>query len=554
MIEQFISILSMEMELSAEEIADILWLACFREKSLDKVSHNQSSSVAPFSSIPISQALDSTAEKPSTIPLSSLDSQSQKPIPPPEVLPPVAAVPTVPIFAQQPVAEVPNLSIQRQLSIRVPNPPLIRQPLTLARALQPLRQGVFLRTNGVLDEVATAQRIAEQQAWTPVLQSRSEPWLEVALVVDQSASGVIWHSTIVEMKKLLENYGIFRNVQTWGLIKDQQGQIKIRPGLSFSSRPQIFQSPARLVDPTGQRLILIATDCVSSIWEDGSILSALRFWQNNPLAIVQMLPEFMWTRTRLGQALDVEFQAREAASANQRLLVRSNNFWQEFNPLGIKVPVFTLEPEMASMWSRMLASIENTWSPGFIFDQTFEQKMEWERAYPKLSENYSSEERIQEFQLNASFPARKLASLLSGAPIISFPVIRLIQAAMMPSSTQVDVAEIVLGGLFKPLPSIESKMNPDEIIFEFVEGVRERLLETVTVMEVNCVLKELLSYIAAQKGISFEDFLNMLMNIIKQDEDRDFVDQLLPLELSLIRSLIQILKHFNESLESLLNN
>ena len=223
MIEQFISILSTEMELSAEEIADILWLACVREQSF--VRELSVVGEKPFAVSPLRKV--STA--PIDVPLPEL-----LPKPLPELLPkPLPEPLPKPLPEPLPVEPVAK-SILIQLLTRVPNPPLIRRSLTLARALQPLRQGVFSRTNGVLDEVATAQRIAEQQAWTPVLQSRLEPRLEVALVVDKSASGVIWHSTIVEMKKFLENYGIFKNVQTWGLIKDQQGQIKIRPGLSFS--------------------------------------------------------------------------------------------------------------------------------------------------------------------------------------------------------------------------------------------------------------------------------------------------------------------------------
>ena len=57
-------------------------------------------------------------------------------------------------------------------------------------------------------------------------------------------------------------------------------------------------------------MILIATDCVSEIWHDGTMLPVLKLWAaSGPMAIVQMLPEWLWARTALGFASAVRLHS-----------------------------------------------------------------------------------------------------------------------------------------------------------------------------------------------------------------------------------------------------
>ena len=57
----------------------------------------------------------------------------------------------------------------------------------------------------------------------------SSYWLDLALVIDESQSMPIWGHTIKELKRLVQHYGIFRDVRIWGLITDEKGEVKLLP-------------------------------------------------------------------------------------------------------------------------------------------------------------------------------------------------------------------------------------------------------------------------------------------------------------------------------------
>ncbi|NES87536.1 MAG: formylglycine-generating enzyme family protein, partial [Moorea sp. SIO2B7] len=166
------------------------------------------------------------------------------------------------------------------------------------------------QTQTVLDEEETVTQIVEKKIWTPVLKPAPERWLDLALVVEESRSTVIWQEIIAEFQKLTELQGAFRDVRTWGLKTDHDGVIKLFPKGNFSGNKQGFRSPKELLDPAGRRLILLISDCISPIWRQGKIHDLLKLWSNaGSLAIVQLLPERLWGRTALGAGFPVQLSA-----------------------------------------------------------------------------------------------------------------------------------------------------------------------------------------------------------------------------------------------------
>jgi len=63
------------------------------------------------------------------------------------------------------------------ISLRVPDAPSLREPLTLLRALRPLMRRVPSPTEEIIDEVATVNTIADNGVFLPVMQPILEPWL-----------------------------------------------------------------------------------------------------------------------------------------------------------------------------------------------------------------------------------------------------------------------------------------------------------------------------------------------------------------------------------------
>ena len=60
--------------------------------------------------------------------------------------------------------------------------------------------------------------------------------LDLALVVDESDSMLIWRRTVTELQRLLENYGVFRTVRVWGLVETEE-RVQIRPGFGVFCSP-----------------------------------------------------------------------------------------------------------------------------------------------------------------------------------------------------------------------------------------------------------------------------------------------------------------------------
>jgi hypothetical protein len=206
MIDALITGLSKGLELSAEEIADTLWLALQIEESQPELSVG-----AELKENPPQPPLE--RGEPERLPAEISTHLSE----PEEIAsnqPPDE--PKAGIYLRNPQESL----VGSGLSLRVPDAPSLREPLTLARALKPLMRRMPSGSTLVLDEAATTQQIAETGLWLPVLKPTLEPWLDLELVVDEGISMQIWRQTIGELERLLKNYGIFRDVRVCGLIAD----------------------------------------------------------------------------------------------------------------------------------------------------------------------------------------------------------------------------------------------------------------------------------------------------------------------------------------------
>ena len=123
-----------------------------------------------------------------------------------------------------------NTTPSNSIDIKVPDAPGLRFPLKLVRAIRPLIQKIDSETELILDEAATANRIAKEGIRIPVFQPAQEPAFDLMLVVDQSSTMIFWRKTIQELQKLLEVQGAFRDVQVWGLVEgagSREGEKKV---------------------------------------------------------------------------------------------------------------------------------------------------------------------------------------------------------------------------------------------------------------------------------------------------------------------------------------
>lgn len=217
-----------EINLTGEELADIMWLmlqseqSCFSELNNQEVARNPSQNFI----LPVVEDKPEIADtQPPTQP--SFNSQ-ESPTPSKD------SQLKADIYAQT-ASTINNQESKEskgvgKLPIRVPDAAALPNKLGLARSLRPLMRRVHALYDTVLDEVATTERIATKQFWIPVLKPTLERWLELALVIDEGASMMCYTQTMMEFKRLLEVHGAFRSVQTWGLDVDSRGKLGLKSG------------------------------------------------------------------------------------------------------------------------------------------------------------------------------------------------------------------------------------------------------------------------------------------------------------------------------------
>jgi hypothetical protein len=502
-IQKLLLNLNTELQLTSQEIADILWLTSHRLENLGIT--------------PPTEIIKPSEESPET-----------------EILSPVITPQKPSINKEQATAKIyPKIKpIKREIRseeevipLSIPDAPSLREPLGLLKQLRPLMHRVPSATEEILDEEATVNKIAEERFFLPVMQPVLEPWLELALVVDEQNSMLIWRHTIVELKHLLENYGIFRHVSTLSMVAEAEGKLTLRNNIGINTQERDSITPKELIDPSGSRLILIVSDCVDKIWRNGEVLSFLKEWtQTSPVAILQMLPERMWQRTALSLGSMVLFKALSAGVSNRDLIITKQLLWDDIEfSTAIKIPVFSLETEILSKWAKMIAAKGQTEAVGFIFSPELEDTSDLEETLPDPVQD--AQERVNRFYLASSPLGVKLAMLLAAAPVIILPVVRIIQERMLPESSQIQVAEVFLGGLLKPLTAIERFTNPDEVQYDFMsEEIRIILLKNAPKSQAIRVFNKVSEYVAAQLGKSVKKFAAQLQNPYQQQEVKSFAE------------------------------
>lgn len=511
-IDALITGLSKELELSATEIADTIWLAMQIE-----VSPAESIATAGLRENPPQPPLERGEQEvlPELQQTDRLDLDEPTPQPPSDE--PKAGI--YPYNPQEP-------SLGSGLSLKVPDAPSLREPLTLARALKPLMRRLPSGMTMALDEAATTQQIAETGLWLPVQKPTLEPWLDLELVVDEGISMQIWRHTIGELERLLKNYGIFRDVRVWGLTVDERERVHIRRGIGATAKDRSLRSPAELIDPSGRRLVLVVSDCVSPLWRDRQVTATLELWaKQGTMAIVQMLPKWLWKRTALGRASEVWLQGLNPGDFNQKLIAQGVSLWDELDETrGVKVPVFTLEPNRVAIWAQMLAGRGGISTTGYLFKLDPIPVKQGRELFTLDVDRSTPDQRVQAFRVTASPMARKLAGLLAAAPVISLPIVRLIQETLLKESQQVHVAEVFLGGLLKPFTEINPETNPNYVQYEFMDGVRELLADSVPEGYVLDVVEAVSKYVARKLGLSLEEFAAVLRNL-QQVMDSETAEQ-----------------------------
>ena len=551
MLERWVEVLGGdEIDLSATEIADACWMAMIQQRFGVERPQRGLTDQTGTTSLPASTATSSPSVAAPEEPLTNDESERTPP--------PSTGSGTGELVTRRSASDTRS----ETKTLRVPTESALRDSLPFAQALRPLMQQRAIGQGVQLDEAATVNKIAEERVWQPVAKPRTENWLDLAIVVDESASMLIWRRTIQEITRFFKHYGVFRDVRLWGLTAQDvsqketgqpsdeepqavdpsseaaastaRQQLYIRSTPFSSIRSQDLRRPDSLLDPSGRRLVLMVTDCVNPLWQTPELLNVLKLWgSSSPMAIMQMMPEWLWRRTYLRQAMLVSLQGKTAGSVNQALeVVLPEVTYQRKSKVDkqadIKVPIVTLEADRLQAWTRMLAAQGGHFAPGLIFNpraQAATVAVE-QRRQQKSSDEETLALSAQAFRGVASPLARRLASLLAASPAITLPVIRIVQEMLLPQSEQIHVAEVLLGGILKPQATVTPDSHPDHVTYQFVEpDIRADLLAEAPVTDTTAVLSR---YIKDNFQQSLHDFIVELRRRLSQS-DQAAKDELKPI-------------------------
>ena len=363
--------------------------------------------------------------------------------------------------------------------------------LELGRALRPLKQRHPSKRHHALDVEATVEYFCDTGVLTPVMRPGAERWFDVDVLIDVGASMAVWQETGVELVSLLERHGAFREVRQWTL--DQiDGKVRL------SRATGVHSEAPQLVDPGARRLTMVVTDCIGPMWYQAPIWDAIRGWGLfSPVVIVTMLPPRLWPRTALGSS-EVVMRSHQPGTANRSLDAAVPWWWPSDDPAqpSVPVPVITLEAGPVAAWARMVMGAGGVEVPGvFATPPPVRSAARTGRTPP------DAEERVRRFRVTVSPIAYRLAVYLSAAlrGRWGLALARVVQEAMLPDSSQVHLAEVVVGGLVR---RAEPHAGSEEPMYEFVDGVVNVLRRSLTSTEALGVLQAVGGYIERETGSS----------------------------------------------------
>jgi formylglycine-generating enzyme required for sulfatase activity len=401
----------------------------------------------------------------------------------------------------------------------------LRRPIELERALRPLMRKVPSRSRYILDEVATAEKFAETRVKSPVVKAEAQRWLDLAVVVEETSLTEIWRQTIDEFQVLLEHLGAFRDVRVWTMRRGDNQQLELFPRHHRRTKQQRSHGFKELIDPSGQRLILVLSDCTSVAWWGGQVHDWLKAWSAvNLVTVMQLLPQRMWRQGVLGEGLSVQLRSRQPVVRNAQWEVEGLPVWRQYveSPRSRRVvatfPVVTLEPSSLQQWARAVAGSGEFATVGVLFEEGWRSEVLPTVATSQEAPSIDAKEIVSQFRSVASPMARRLANLMAVAPL-NLRVIELIQEKLLPDSRQMHVAEVFLGGLL-----VRQVNELGKGWFQFRPGVRRDLRQSLSKPETMQVLEKVSEYITARLGIpmrSFSAFLSAedLPEEIQGDED-----------------------------------
>ncbi|MBM2616488.1 hypothetical protein JIG36_13070 [Actinoplanes sp. LDG1-06] len=392
-------------------------------------------------------------------------------------------------------------------TVAVPSAETLHDRLGLQRALRPLKRRVPSPHVRVLDEIVTAERIADELMRSRPegpgrglsLRPAEERWLRLDIVFDAGPSMAMWRDHVVELERLMNQVGAFSAVRCWSL-EVAAGVATLR---TFGTRAG-GRAPGAILGVEGRQAILVVSDCSGANWWRGTLPGVVAGWARRaPVAIIQPLPERLWARTA-APARPGSIKVAEPGLPNSRLRFTPSADFAGPVRGGVPVPVLELSASWFGGWASTVAGVSSAAFPCAVAHL----QGSGARAVPaSLHADLTAEDRVLRFRSSASPDAFRLAGFIA-TTVPTVPVMRLVQQAMFGRSSPAQLAEVILSGLFRTDYSGAQR-------FTFFDGVRELMLSTLTKVDALSAVRvlqgvsQLIESRAGETDVSFPALLGL---------------------------------------------
>jgi WD40 repeat protein/putative methionine-R-sulfoxide reductase with GAF domain len=247
---------------------------------------------------------------------------------------------------------------------------------------------------------------------------------------------------------------------------------------------------------------------VAAFWNGDEMARVLGDWSRRaPVAIMQLFSERSWPHTTLGPP-SRQVRALFPGIVNAKLDIERKR-WERRKADGslIAIPIFSLEPESIARWAQTAMGMGVKGAPAIIF--TSEGRgVDAEPEYPEAKQ-LDPRTRVERFRMVASAEAFRLACYLAAVPL-TLPIMRIVQQQVCPAPRVEHLAEVMASGLLERLTPASAIVDPDMVVYTFLDEVGDLLLDAIPlgpVLDVRAeVQTKLKDFIERQIGRSIDNF------------------------------------------------
>lgn len=310
---------------------------------------------------------------------------------------------------------------------------------------------------------APASRQAEGLRLDPAVRG----W-DLVVVVDDDPVMEFWADEISTFVTVLRAQRAFASVEVRHLTA-KDGALWV------AGEPGVADAPAAsLADSAGRQVVFLLTHGRSDAWRGGLVHPVLASWAASMVvAVVHLLPQQRW-RERGMETTEVAWSLDGAGSATSRSLWRVSGL--DLRPLDERddarltaVPVIERGPDWLQRWSRLLAgpATGELRMPALLLPPH-------DTAGSRPSRSLTAHDLVARFRATVSPAAFTLATRLAAAPL-NVRMVRAVARTVIRSGPE-QMTEVLTSDLVRPVPQGAGASGDTRIRYEFVHGVRERLL------------------------------------------------------------------------------